>query len=1083
MNREEKLFTNKFIRDVDPNDIPYHKKEQFRRYYEQKNEQQRKEQILQRTEKMIKNPPKFNSTMNSDIYSELAKFQSNKTIPLNLFRQGEGSSTPNKQNVKIEKKTIVSIDSRNRDLNKYPNQNNFTVFLGKTFFNVKKIELVSTEFPNTDQVIKDIPLELQNNLITWQNEEDSDLNFFTGITVNTILADFIDINLIDHGYTIGSNIEAIIYNSKLNTDISVTGLIDGKRRLNVLDKDTFRFPYIGGISGQGSISLDLGYPQYSVNIKPGNYTASTLSEQISNDLGLVKRRKGNGEFHYFEVKVNLDTDVMTLDSVITTQLPNNSLSTIAGSTTITVNQNGHGFKTGDRVKIIGVKNTAGILATILNGDFIVNVLDFNTFTYEVIIRASETLDGGGNTIRTGKDAPFRLLFDTENTRIQFNTGFPDENSTEYIGVENPITTKSLKLLDVNIISNNTLRFTTTVDHGLDTVQIINISSISDGSPVTITTVTPHGIQLPTRVSLRNTNSIPQINGTFFAFPNGEFTFILQSLSVITPGTTGQVIYGNDKIRVFGLQTVPSILIEPVFFIENVPTPNQFDITFRATSIDIDTIENAIIGTSQIFINHPSHNFNQLSSITSLSSIFTNIKTYLPHPLIGSRTSSVSIIDGPIGTNTVDVLLFQHGLLTSDTIIIKDSTTDPIVDGSFTIQIVDLNTVRINFVHSAFVDGTGTILTGDKVVISNSNSLPKIDGSYSIHNRELITNITTGIITSVITTSTDHNWTVGDIIIISNTNSTPNIDGQHTIQSIISSTSFEIDLVDEVTSPGTEGIVINNNRIEIETGFLITSPGSNPAGILGRNNNVLHYRIKGENEGADNIANIHLNVLNGNNRPIDRLIDTDNYMIRVIEEYANNTLTSGGDKVRVSSNIHGLRSIQANTDIGTPQGTLFRAISLEGENYVYLISQSEGIELNTVLNTANISNTFAKILLSESPGNMMFNSFISEPKVFDNPIAKIDIMKFEILTPGGFSFNFNDIDYSFTLRITELVDQLQEAFVSSRTGTNEFANFLGETGNLTNSNNTLGDDSGKANTLEYTAGPGFAIRAPTGRSIN
>lgn len=1033
MNRDNRLFSNRFINDLDIQDVASDKKEEFRRYHEKKIEEQRQKQILTRSKKIS---PTFNNTsLNSELYSDLAKFNPSHNIPLKVnAKENENGGNEQKENLKFEKKTIVSIDSRDRDLNRFPNQNNFTVFLGKSFLNVKKIELVSTEFPNTDQVIKDLPIQLQNNIITWQNEEDSDLNFFNNLIINTIEPDTVDIFLDNHGYTINSTIDVIIYNSKLDSDLNITGFIDSQKQLTVIDNNTFRFIYLNGIPEQGTTSIDFGFPQYTVEIKPGNYTANTLTTQISHDLGLIKRRNGNGDFHFFEVKVNLDTDVITLDSVITSQLPNNSLSTIAGSTTITVNQKGHGFKTGDRVKMIGVKNIAGIRGDILNGDYSVNVLDFNTFTYEVITRASETSDGGGNTIRTGKDAPFRLLFGTSNTRIQFNTGFPNEDSSQFIGSSNPITTKSLKISNVSIISNNKIRFTTTSNHDLQPIKIYSISSISIGLPTIITTNTPHNIHLPSRVTIRNTNSIPIINGTFFGVPIGKFAFQLRGFNVTSPGNSGEVLIGNEKIKIFNLSTVPNILIEPVFFIENIPSPNQFDILFRATSINTLSFPNTIIGTNQVLINHPNHSFNQLSSITPLNNTFANIKTFLPNTLLGSRTENVDIIAGPSGTNTVDILLNNHGIVTSDILIIKNSTSNPIVDGSYSVQVIDINSLRINFVFSTFIDGTATVLTGDNIIISNSNSLPKIDGSYSIHNRLIISNIALGSITSVITTTTLHNWSVGDIITISNTNSTPIIDGKYTIQSIISPLSFEIPLNEDVVSPGSTGIIINNNRFIIETGFQIVIHGV--YGVLGRNNNVIHYRIKPQVNGSNNIADISINVLNGVLRPISKLIDIDNYIITTIEEYANETISAGGDSIVVSSNNHGVKSIQANTGSGNPNGVLFRSISLEGANYTYMVCEIDGLDLQTVLNTSNISNTFAKILLSEAPGFLMFNSFISEAKVFDNSIAKLDFMNFKIVTPEGFSFQFNDIDYSFTLRITELVEQIQDAYISSNTGSND-----------------------------------------------
>lgn len=1324
-----RLFSNNFIQNLNGNDLPSSQKEQFRQYHEQRIQQQKRASILDKSYPIPSSNNISNvsaastgiggtgkTTTNTDIYANLARFQPGKVnnIPFQA-----------RQTIKLEKKSIVSIDTRNRDINKYPNQNDFQVFLGKTFFNIKSIELVSTEFPNTDQVIKDLPIELQNNLITWQNEEDYDLNFFTNCIINTVLPNYIDIAIPGHGYTIGNTVTARLYNSKLSTDSSITGFLDAVRELTVIDADTFRFPYTGGIPVQGTTNVDLGYPQYTVSIKPGNYTASTLADQIALDMGKVRRRLGKDtdipqeQFHKFVVNVNLDTDVMTIDSVRVTQLPNNPISTIASSTTITVNQVGHGYKTGDRIKMLGIKTLAGIAGSTLNGDFIINVSGVNSFTYEVVTRASETAEGGGNSVLSGKDAPFRILFDTENTLIQFNTGFPDEDSSQHIGATNPLTTKTIEdITNIDILPSDILRFTTVSPHGLSAAETRNISSITlplIGDAI-FTTSTPHGMTVSTRLTIRNTTTTPVIDGTYLATPTGINTFIIPDLyiqppttlpsTIIPPSGPGiapyQILYGQDRIQVFNLKSVPNILIRPVYFVEAV-TLNTFDIKFRATSIDADSIQDTVIGTSQVFVNHPNHGFNQLVSITSPNSSFSSIKTFLPHNYIGARASALAIDITLAPTNTIDIIYPSHGLVTSDIVTIIDSSSSPSIDGTFAIQVVDENTIRINFVYdsNSFVTGVCTVISGDTIALTGSDSLPRIDGVYTVNNRQRITNVTPlSSIVSRITTVDVHHWTIGDIVDISGTNSVPSIDGTysilassgntfdisstnvplkiigittgfdpqittstahglvigslitiansncsasidgvniivsnvinattfeisvtsevttlnsktitnistgfspqittssshgllsgdtitilgsdstpiidgvHTVVNIISSTEFTIDVVSEVltggttgqvifssgdilVNPGSSGIAINTVRFEIDlknrlnisgisVGILpdidttiittstdhnlivgssitisntnsvpiidgsylvtnirssrefeitVTSPvtvagdtGSilnnvslltqGTTGIIGRNNNVLHYRIEGENPGADNIAGMNLTALNGIERPISALIDVDTYMIRVIEEYANKTITAGGENVHVSSQLHGLRAIQTNTEDGTPTGKLFRAISLEGENYVYLVSEG----LDTVINTANISDTFAKILLSESPGNLMFNSFISEPKVFDNPIAKIDTMRFRIVTPEGYPFNFNDINYSFTLRITELVNQLEEAFISSRTGENEFENLLNRS-KLTSSKQGLSDESGKNTSLTNTSGPGFAIRVAGGR---
>ena len=53
----------------------------------------------------------------------------------------------------------------------YPNSNNYKIFLKKVFYNVTSIELVSTEFPSTEKIIKSEGT-LKNNILQWQNIED-----------------------------------------------------------------------------------------------------------------------------------------------------------------------------------------------------------------------------------------------------------------------------------------------------------------------------------------------------------------------------------------------------------------------------------------------------------------------------------------------------------------------------------------------------------------------------------------------------------------------------------------------------------------------------------------------------------------------------------------------------------------------------------------------------------------------------------------------------------------------------------------------------------------------------------------------
>lgn len=994
MSNEDRLFKYKFIKKISQSDSDSQKKKEYIKQHEKLN-----------NKVDFKSDDFGQDTINNIKYKK-------QIIPK------EGG----KSNILL-KKTLINIDSRLRDLEKYPYAHDFYAPFGKIFNNVKSIRLVSSEIPNSDQVIREFPTELQNNTMYWINNEDADLNYITDVTIETIEPDTITIQLNSHNI-ITSTREITIYNSKLDTDLSITGVIDGKYLAYVIDSDTIQILYKGGIPISGTASIDIGLPIYFVEFKPGNYTATTLTEQMQKSFNLIKRRNDVGQYHFMEVSVNLDTDVITFDNVITTQLQSSPITTTAASNTITVNSFSHGLKTGDRVKMIDVRTLAGIPGTTLSGNFTITVLDFNTFTYEVNTRAIESVDGGGNTVKIGKDAPFKFLLDTQNTLIQYNTGFADENSTEAIGSSNSMTTKILNIEDITIINEEYIRITTEIEHSLYESTILEITNISTSNPCEITTSTPHNFGGVTNISLRNTNSSPSINNEYSATPTGVYTFIINK-TVNISGNSGQVIYDGDRILLSGLKSTPE-LTAPFYYVENITSPFQFDIRVYIIHIDTNTINSSIVRTSQVTVNHPAHGFSNINSIIPNGTLFSDIRTDVPHKYSGSYYTGIQIIDGPISTNTIDILLENHGLITSDVITIIDSTSDPTIDGVYNIQLVTADIIRINYVHSSFVDGIGSVFSGDKINITNSNSLPKIDGYWYINNKHSITNITDGSTEPQITYLNSTNWEIGDTIVISGSDCIPNIDGEHVIYDIISPTVVSIQVLNTIIAPGTIGKITNKNFGTIYTNFQVTTSGD--SAILGRSQNVIHYRCEAEFENGDNIGGIPLNNFNGIERKIVNIVDYNNYMIRIENFYATKNISSGGSNIRVSSELHGNRSIQANTDTGESDGKLFRSISLEGENYIYMVIPELG---NIQTSNTAVKDVFAKIILTQSPGLMTFDSFISSPKEFDSPLAKLDSLRIKMIDYRGFPFDFHDLNYSITLEVIEVVEVLENTNIRSK----------------------------------------------------
>ena len=102
-------------------------------------------------------------------------------------------------------------------------------------------------------------------------------------------------------------------------------------------------------------------------------------------------------------------------------------------------------------------------------------------------------------------------------------------------------------------------------------------------------------------------------------------------------------------------------------------------------------------------------------------------------------------------------------------------------------------------------------------------------------------------------------------------------------------------------------------------------------------------------------------------------------------------------------------------------------NISGEPYILMINEL----LSNVDNNSNVKNIFAKILLSTRAGSYSFNSHIASPTIFYNPLKKLSSLEFKFLNFNGEYFNFNDIDHSFSLKITELIDNNTIKSISSR----------------------------------------------------
>lgn len=893
-DNDDLLFTNEFIREAETTDIPDIDSNNFRTWYELKRKKENQEELNKRLRE--------HQEVDIDEIDDINDLSSTNPFNINVPKP----EFPEIKQVRIKKdrKTIVSIDSRDRDKSIFPRVNQFKTFLGKTYKNVKSIKLMTTEFPNTEGVIK----TNINNKVYWRNEED----------------------------------------------------------------------------------IDLGLPIYDITIRPGSYTATSLTNELVNKFGLVKRRNGVGQFHYFDVKIDLDTDIVTFRSFIIKDLTNNPLNTSEGTGVITITSPNHGFANGELVEIIGVKRTAGIPAATLNGSFNITFINTSQFSYEVNINAIESTAGGGNVVKTGKQAPMQLLWGIYNDVIgPPNLGYPTENSSEPLNssVLNPFLTKTLSITNVEPGDPVVI---TSPGHGLLTSTNINIISITTGSNPEITCISAHNLVTGDSVYIADTDTTPTFD------PN-----ILYSVTVVTStkftvekeitgvGTIGVVKIGGEKVLIQDLIVLPPLIesnTNNIFLAEThtADPTNKFEIDTFVVSVTGESIPNSYIGTSQLTVTHQNHNFNKIVSAENNGSGIVKVTTSQAHNLTGTIVTISSITAG-VAVNTVDITSVGHGLTTGESVTISGTDSVPVIDGTYFITRINDDELQISLVGSVATPGTtGTIKNGLQVTISGSDSTPSIDSTYS------------------------------------------------RIE-YVSSTEFNI---------------FNNDPDDIfPTGLSVDAT----TGILGLKNEVVFYRVQGETEESLDVAGISLDAINTRIHSIDSIIDTDTYLIRIPDNYANSTknvgtlLLADTDSTRVYSEKHGMDFKQTNTTDGS---TLNKSVSLEGENYVFMTIPSLGE--GTITSSSGLDHIFAKILLSEPPNTLMFNTFLSNAKIYEeSPLATLNELQFEIRNNDGSLYNFNDIDYSFSLEIVEFIDILQDSGFSARRGVRDFSSKEGEGSDIKN----------------------------------
>lgn len=184
----------------------------------------------------------------------------------------------------------VTIDRIIDNIVGYPNNNNYIISLQKTFYNVSKIKLISTEFPNTEKIIKSAPSKKQNNQLFWQIMDDGDylynVNLIAGnYDVQGIISEIVrEVENTKRSSNItAQNTSIYEYSSTLNADVSINTNTN-EFTISFFGKITIENPFKiskSEISGSVRYTMEIFHPKHLLRV------GTQIVIQSAIDIGVV----------------------------------------------------------------------------------------------------------------------------------------------------------------------------------------------------------------------------------------------------------------------------------------------------------------------------------------------------------------------------------------------------------------------------------------------------------------------------------------------------------------------------------------------------------------------------------------------------------------------------------------------------------------------------------------------------------------------------------------------------------------------------------------------------------------------------
>ena len=293
---------------------------------------------------------------------------------------------------------------------------------------------------------------------------------------------------------------------------------------------------------------------------------------------------------------------------------------------------------------------------------------------------------------------------------------------------------------------------------------------------------------------------------------------------------------------------------------------------------------------------------------------------------------------------------------------------------------------------------------------------------------------------------DHNLQEGDLIITDKFSQgfleveqpTAQAIYVYEIKCIVNNDSFEIDRVgpdkyrfiydDQIIN--FEGLSGNSDWLKLYTITQIEPSARKTTQIVRQTQHGLEVGTSVRLSQSNSVNGVPADTVNGTHI-IQSVLDENHYVIKIDHRQDVNTPSAEPNMVSIiypdyfqlqtnleasMTNLLGFDSVDMHTQgfQHTVTSDNRTRLSMTGPNYFYITSP----ELGNVRNTGPVENVFAIVRWMENPGGVIFDTHEQIAHVYQPPIENLSQLTFKIMDSNGKLIEFNGVDHTLTLEITE-----------------------------------------------------------------